>query len=114
MNLSLNWCVLCFSEAETQNRKAMGMNLGSVLMNLGGLASTDSEEVSVSSITLFVTLLCICVVLGHLLEENRWINESVNALLIVSYSQWMSFYVSFCFSDLAGVIVLSLMTELMV
>lgn len=82
MNLSLNWCVLCFSEAETQNRKAMGINLGSVLMNLGGLASTDSEQVSVSSITLFVTLLCICVVLGRLLEENRWINESVNALLI--------------------------------
>ncbi|KAL1550220.1 monovalent cation:H+ antiporter, CPA1 (nhx1) [Salvia divinorum] len=61
----------------------MGVGLGSVLRaTLGKLASSDPDEVSVSSITLFVTLLCICVVLGHLLEENRWINESVNALFI--------------------------------
>lgn len=65
----------------------MGVGLGSVLMNtLGGLASSDPDQVSVSSITLFVTLLCISVVLGHLLEENRWINESVNALFIVSHT----------------------------
>ncbi|KAG6426870.1 hypothetical protein SASPL_111106 [Salvia splendens] len=61
----------------------MGVGLGSVSRAiLGKLASSDPDEVSVSSITLFVTLLCICVVLGHLLEENRWINESVNALFI--------------------------------
>lgn len=65
----------------------MGVGLGSVSRAiLGKLASSDPDEVSVSSITLFVTLLCICVVLGHLLEENRWINESVNALFIVSYT----------------------------
>ncbi|XP_057780154.1 sodium/hydrogen exchanger 1-like [Salvia miltiorrhiza] len=61
----------------------MSVGLGSVLMNkLGGFASSDPDQVSVSSITLFVTLLCISVVLGHLLEENKWINESVNALFI--------------------------------
>ncbi|XP_042048546.1 sodium/hydrogen exchanger 2-like [Salvia splendens] len=61
----------------------MGVGLGSVSRAiLGKLASSDPDEVSVSSIMLFVTLLCICVVLGHLLEENRWINESVNALFI--------------------------------
>ncbi|KAH6796515.1 sodium hydrogen exchanger 2 [Perilla frutescens var. hirtella] len=60
----------------------MGIGLGFLLVNLGRLASSDPEQVSVSSITLFVTLLCICVVLGHLLEENRWINESVTALVI--------------------------------
>ena len=35
------------------------------------------------SITLFVALLSACIVIGHLLEENRWINESITALLIV-------------------------------
>ncbi|KAI3460838.1 hypothetical protein Pfo_017501 [Paulownia fortunei] len=59
----------------------MGSGVGSVLMRLGGLTS-DPDQVSVDSITLFVTLLCACIVIGHLLEENRWINESVNALFI--------------------------------
>lgn len=34
------------------------------------------------SITLFVALLCACIVIGHLLEENRWMNESITALVI--------------------------------
>jgi hypothetical protein len=38
----------------------------------------------VVSINLFVALLCACIVLGHLLEENRWVNESITALIIVS------------------------------
>jgi sodium/hydrogen exchanger 8 len=50
--------------------------------NLWKLGSADPEEVSVSAITLFVTLLLLSVVLGVLLKENRWINESVNALFI--------------------------------
>lgn len=48
-------------------------------MNLG-----TSDHTSVVSITLFVTLLCACIVIGHLLEENRWMNESITALIIVS------------------------------
>ncbi|GFQ05427.1 sodium/hydrogen exchanger 4 [Phtheirospermum japonicum] len=33
-------------------------------------------------LTLFVAVLCLCLVIGHLLEENRWVNESITALLI--------------------------------
>ncbi|KAL8034865.1 hypothetical protein ABFS82_12G057700 [Erythranthe guttata] len=43
---------------------------------------STSDHASVVSITLFVTLLCACIVFGHLLEENRWMNESITALII--------------------------------
>ncbi|XP_068660960.1 sodium/hydrogen exchanger 1-like isoform X2 [Aristolochia californica] len=36
----------------------------------------------VISLTSFFTLLCLCIILGHLLEENRWANESITALLL--------------------------------
>ncbi|GFQ06112.1 sodium/hydrogen exchanger 2 [Phtheirospermum japonicum] len=54
----------------------MAGGLGWVLM------SSEPDQVSVDSITLFVTLLCACIVVGHLLEESRWINESITALFI--------------------------------
>ncbi|KAI3900463.1 hypothetical protein MKW92_010630 [Papaver armeniacum] len=41
-----------------------------------------SDHATVVSITLFVTLLCACIVIGHLLEENRWMNESITAIAI--------------------------------
>lgn len=44
-----------------------------------------SDHASVVSMNLFVALLCACIVIGHLLEENRWMNESITALLIVSF-----------------------------
>ncbi|CAA0828560.1 Sodium/hydrogen exchanger 2 [Striga hermonthica] len=59
----------------------MVSGLGSVLEGFGG-SSSEPDQASVDSITLFVTLLCACIVIGHLLEENRWINESINALFI--------------------------------
>ncbi|KAH7678781.1 Cation/H+ exchanger CPA1 family protein [Dioscorea alata] len=43
---------------------------------------SPSEHASVESITLFVALLCACIVIGHLLEESRWMNESITALAI--------------------------------
>ncbi|XP_078444932.1 sodium/hydrogen exchanger 1-like [Wolffia australiana] len=43
---------------------------------------TTSDHASVVSITIFITLLCACIVIGHLLEENRWMNESITALII--------------------------------
>ncbi|KAG5514329.1 hypothetical protein RHGRI_035668 [Rhododendron griersonianum] len=43
---------------------------------------TDADEVGVDAITLFVALLCACIVIGHLLEENRWFNESITSLFI--------------------------------
>lgn len=45
---------------------------------------STSDHASVVALNLFVALLCACIVLGHLLEENRWMNESITALLIVS------------------------------
>nr|AEK81534.1 Na+/H+ antiporter [Diplachne fusca] len=41
-----------------------------------------SRHAAVVSINLCVALLCACIVLGHLLEENRWVNESITALII--------------------------------
>ncbi|XP_056170907.1 sodium/hydrogen exchanger 1-like isoform X2 [Syzygium oleosum] len=58
----------------------MGFGLGSVLMNLG--MRSESDQVSVDAITLFVLLLCTCIIIGHLLEKSRWINESITALTI--------------------------------
>ena len=60
----------------------MASQLGSMLTKLGNLSTSD--HASVVSINLFVALLCGCIVIGHLLEENRWVNESITALLIVS------------------------------
>ncbi|XXG54235.1 hypothetical protein AAC387_Pa03g2175 [Persea americana] len=57
----------------------MGFEFGSDL--IVGMVSA-SDHASVVSINLFVTLLCACIVVGHLLEENRWMNESITALAI--------------------------------
>ena len=46
--------------------------------------SSTSDHSLVVAITLFITLLCACIVIGHLLEENRWMSESITALVIVS------------------------------
>jgi nitrate/nitrite transporter NarK len=61
----------------------MGVLASQLARQLGGALST-SDHASVVSINLFVALLCACIVLGHLLEENRWLNESITALIIVS------------------------------
>ncbi|KAH9604813.1 hypothetical protein KSS87_001976 [Heliosperma pusillum] len=42
----------------------------------------ESDEASVDSISLFVVLLCVSILFGHLLEKNRWINSTIIALLI--------------------------------
>lgn len=59
----------------------MAFELSSLLSNALQTLST-SDHASVVSMNLFVTLLCACIVIGHLLEENRWMNESITALLI--------------------------------
>ncbi|KAF7851723.1 hypothetical protein BT93_L3035 [Corymbia citriodora subsp. variegata] len=43
---------------------------------------STSDHGSVVSLNLFVALLLACIVIGHLLEENRWMNESITALVI--------------------------------
>lgn len=45
------------------------------------LAETTDQSL-VIAITLMVTLLCVCMVIGHLLEESRWMNESITALIL--------------------------------
>ncbi|KAL8515535.1 hypothetical protein ACS0TY_014283 [Phlomoides rotata] len=57
----------------------MSFDSGTMLETMDTLTS---DHTSVVSITLFVTLLCACIVIGHLLEENRWMNESITALII--------------------------------
>lgn len=53
------------------------MDLGTLLMKMG-----ENLDSSVNSITLFVVLLCFCIIIGHLLEKSRWMTESVTALFI--------------------------------
>ena len=78
-----------------ESKAAMAGNMlgavHSVLLKSHGLAprlapslSDDADHMHVVAICLFVSLLCACIVLGHLLEENRWMSESITALLLVS------------------------------
>nr|AAP20429.1 Na+/H+ antiporter NHX2 [Zea mays subsp. mays] len=59
----------------------MGLGVDAETVRLGVLSST-SDHASVVSNNFFVALLCACIVLGHLLEENRMVNESITALLV--------------------------------
>ncbi|XP_009624940.1 sodium/hydrogen exchanger 1-like [Nicotiana tabacum] len=59
----------------------MAFDVGMLLGNIMNRLSTSDHQ-SVVSINLFVALICACIVVGHLLEENRWMNESITALLI--------------------------------
>ncbi|KAK9691812.1 hypothetical protein RND81_09G221900 [Saponaria officinalis] len=59
----------------------MAFQISSFLSSKMDMLNT-SDHTSVVSMNLFVALLCGCIVLGHLLEENRWMNESITALLI--------------------------------
>ncbi|OEL35292.1 Sodium/hydrogen exchanger 2 [Dichanthelium oligosanthes] len=57
----------------------MGLDLGAILKS-GGLAVSDHD--AIVSINIFIALLCSCIVIGHLLEGNRWVNESITALVM--------------------------------
>lgn len=53
------------------------------LAKLGlSLGVAEEDEVFVNAITLFVGLLCGCIVIGHLLAETRWLNDSITSLII--------------------------------
>ena len=67
---------------------------GMEIVNMG-----ESGHEQVVPISVFVAVLCLCVVIGHLLEENRWVNESLTAILIViilinllNYSFFLKFF----------------------
>ncbi|GAB4846065.1 Sodium/hydrogen exchanger 4 [Ancistrocladus abbreviatus] len=46
------------------------------------LSNLGSDHAHVVPISVFVAVLCFCLVIGHLLEGNRWVNESITAILI--------------------------------
>uniref|UniRef100_A0A6V7QR05 Cation/H+ exchanger transmembrane domain-containing protein n=1 Tax=Ananas comosus var. bracteatus TaxID=296719 RepID=A0A6V7QR05_ANACO len=53
------------------------------LLSFASLVFSDETEPStVVSVSVFVAVLCLCIVVGHLLEENRWVNESITAIVI--------------------------------
>lgn len=52
------------------------------------------EASTIVALTLFFSLLCACIIIGHLLRENRWMNESINALIIVRSYANSSFWAS--------------------
>jgi len=58
----------------------MGLDLGAVLKP-GTFGVSD--HYAIVSINIFIALLCSCIVIGHLLEGNRWVNESTTALVMV-------------------------------
>lgn len=58
----------------------MGFSLSSSFMRIG-MRSASSED-PVHAITLFVLLVCSCILIGHFLEKNRWITESSIALVV--------------------------------
>lgn len=68
-------------------QRALG-NMG-IDFGVGALLSktkllTTLNHGPVVSINIFVAVICACIVIGHLLEESRWMNESITALLMVS------------------------------
>ncbi|KAK3441757.1 hypothetical protein EUGRSUZ_B01758 [Eucalyptus grandis] len=58
----------------------MDASFSTIVSRLQALSTSD--HTSVVSLNLFVALLLACIVIGHLLEENRWMNESITALMI--------------------------------
>lgn len=53
-----------------------------VAERLRSMVGDSSDQVTVISITLMVALLCICMIIGHLLEESKWMNESITSLVL--------------------------------
>ncbi|KAK7270225.1 hypothetical protein RIF29_23219 [Crotalaria pallida] len=58
----------------------MTFNSSSIVVRMGLLSSSSPE--AVDSMTLFVLLLCACIIIGHLLQKSKWMTESVVALII--------------------------------
>ncbi|MED6198881.1 Sodium/hydrogen exchanger 2 [Stylosanthes scabra] len=46
------------------------------------LSTSYLSTSTIVALCVFFTLLCACIVIGHLLEENRWANESITALVL--------------------------------
>ncbi|THG16184.1 hypothetical protein TEA_020621 [Camellia sinensis var. sinensis] len=73
------------------------------VMNLGG----DGHG-KVVPITVFVAVLCLCLVIGHLFEENRWVNESITAIFIVKKKQFFQNFLTILLFGVVGVFISTL------
>ncbi|KAJ0989753.1 hypothetical protein J5N97_008109 [Dioscorea zingiberensis] len=58
------------------------MELWGISMGFMDMIGDEDHDSRVLSISVFVAVLCLCIVIGHLLEEHRWLNESITAILI--------------------------------
>ncbi|XP_059664163.1 sodium/hydrogen exchanger 4 [Cornus florida] len=59
---------------------------------MAALKVDDDDQVV--SVTVFVAVLCLCIVIGHLLEKNRWVNESITAIIIGCISGTIILFIS--------------------
>ncbi|KAK7821527.1 sodium/hydrogen exchanger 3 [Quercus suber] len=55
-----------------------------VLLSSSSSSSSFLDTSTVIALTVFFALLCACIIIGHLLEENRRANESITELLLRS------------------------------
>ncbi|KAF4347557.1 hypothetical protein G4B88_009752 [Cannabis sativa] len=51
-------------------------------MGLEMVTNFSNDHAQVMPISLFVAVLCLCLIIGHLLEESRWVNESITAIFL--------------------------------
>jgi hypothetical protein len=68
----------------------MGADLGALALKYTGMSLSVSDYDSIVAMNIFVALLCGCIVFGHLLEGNRWVNESTTALVMVNIDSSLS------------------------
>ncbi|GAB2279836.1 Sodium/hydrogen exchanger 4 [Dionaea muscipula] len=57
-------------------------------------ANIGGKHAEVVSISVFVAVLCLCILIGHLLEENRWVNESITAIFIGCVTRMTILFIS--------------------
>ncbi|KAJ1259147.1 hypothetical protein BS78_10G131800 [Paspalum vaginatum] len=55
---------------------------GAQLVAVSAAGGAGGSSTTVVSICVFTAVLFLCLVAGHLLEENKWVNESITALII--------------------------------
>lgn len=57
------------------------------------LGESQSHELEIS---VFVGLICLCILVGHLLEPYRWLNESIAAVFLVKFPNPNPSFSKFC------------------
>ncbi|KAJ0801877.1 putative cation/H+ exchanger, CPA1 family [Helianthus annuus] len=70
----------------------------STFYSVAAATNLQSTHSDVISITLFIAVLCLCLVVGHLLETYRWLNESIAAILIVTFLYFFFFFFIFYYN----------------